>query len=117
MSADGAGRKAAIRAYGEGARPMGIFRVRNAARGASLVGPSKDLPAMLNRQRAQLRGHAHVNRELQRDWDELGAEAFAFEVLDTLEPRDTPGYDPAEELRALLELWREKLIASGEGLY
>ncbi len=114
---DGAGRKAAIRAYKEGARPMGIFRVRNTKTGRSLVGSSVDLPSMLNRQRAQLRGHAHASRALQRDWNELGAEAFAFEVLDTLEPRDTPGYQPADELRALLELWREKLVAAGEALY
>ncbi len=114
---DGAGRKAAIRAYKEGARPAGIFRVRNVGSGRSLVGASVDLPATLNRQRAQLRGHAHPSRALQRDWDALGAEAFAFEVVDTLEPRDTPGYHPADDLRALLELWRERLEAAGAGLY
>ncbi len=117
MSMDGPGRKAAIRAYKESARPMGIFRVRNTGSERSLVGASRDLPAMLNRQRAQLRGQAHGNRALQRDWNELGAEAFAFEVLDTLEPRELPGYDPADDLRALLELWREKLLTAGEALY
>ncbi len=114
---DGASRKAAVRAYREGARPMGIFRVTNTRSGRSLVGASKDLPSMLNRQRAQLRGQAHPNRVLQRDWNELGAEAFAFEVLDTLAPREEAAYDPAADLRALLELWREKLLASGGSLY
>ncbi len=117
MSLDGPGRKAAIRAYKEGARPMGVYRVRNVSSGRSLIGASKDLPAMLNRQRAQLRGGAHPNRSLLGDWNGLGAAAFAFEVLDTLEPREEAGYDPADDLRALLELWREKLLAAGEELY
>ncbi len=117
MSMDGAARKAAIRAYREGARPMGVFRVRNTRRGISLVGTSVDLPSMLNRQRAQLRGRAHPNRALQRDWNELGPNAFAFEALDTMEGREEPGYDPADDLRALLELWREKLVGGGERLY
>ncbi len=117
MSRDGPGRKAAIRAYKEGARPMGIFRVRNGRSGQSLVGSSVDVTSMLNRQRAQLRGRAHPNRALQRDFLELGGDAFAFEVLDTIAPREEVGYDPADDLRALLELWREKLVAAGEALY
>lgn len=102
-------RKALIRQYKESRRPMGVFRVRNTADGRSLVGTSVNLPAMLNRQRAQLRLGAHPNRALQRDWNELGAEAFEFEVLDTLTPSDAPDYDPSGDLRVLEDLWLEKL--------
>ena len=38
-----------------------------------------------------------------------GADAFAFEVVDTLAPADTPGYDPTEDLESLLALWMDKL--------
>jgi hypothetical protein len=38
--------------------------------------------------------------ELQRDWNALGPDAFAFEMLDRLEPRDEPGYDPRDDLCA-----------------
>ena len=102
-------RKALIRQYKESRRPMGVFRVRNTADGRSLVGTSIDLPAMLNRQRAQLRLGAHPNRALQKDWTELGAEAFEFEILDTLTPPDEPDYDPSGDLRVLEDLWLEKL--------
>jgi hypothetical protein len=110
-------RKALIRQYKESRRPMGVFRVRNTADGRSLVGTSVNLPAMLNRQRAQLRLGAHPNRALQKDWNELGAEAFEFEILDTLTPPDTPAYDPSGDLRVLEDLWLEKLSPFDERGY
>ena len=88
---------------------MGVYRVRNTVNERSLVAASVDLPAMLNRQRTQLRLGAHPNRTLQKDWNELGAEAFAFEVLDTLSPPDRPDYDPSDDLRVLEELWLDRL--------
>jgi hypothetical protein len=110
-------RKSLSREYKETARPIGVFRVHNTVNGKSFVGTSVDLPSMLNRQRAQLGFGGHPNRELQREWREMGAEAFAFEVLDTLQPREEPGHDPADELRALEALWLEKLSPYGERGY
>ena len=103
-------RKARIREYKESRRPMGVYRVRNTANGKSLVGSSLNLPAILNRHRAQLEMGLHANRALQRDWIEFGPEAFEFETLDTLKPPDQPGYDPSEDLRVLEEMWLEKLL-------
>jgi len=110
-------RKAKIRAYKETPRPMGVFRVRNVVSGRWLIGRSVDLPAALNRQRAQLRLGGHTNRALQADWNELGAEAFAFDVLDTLTRSDAPGYDPADDLRALEAMWEERLTAEEVSRY
>lgn len=104
-------RKAAARRYRETARPMGIWQVRCTATGRSLVGHSTDLPAMLNRQRAQLRLGAHRQGDLQADWHTHGEAAFTFEVLDTLEPRDEPGYDSRADLAELEALWRERLAS------
>ena len=102
-------RKALIREYKETPRPMGVYQIRNTATGKLLVGTSKDVPSMLNRHRAALRMGSHQNRELQKDWAEFGAEAFEFEVLDTLTPPERPDYDPSGDLRALEELWLDKL--------
>ncbi len=88
-------RRELVRAYKETARPMGVYRVRNTIDGRSLVGTSVDLPSILNRERTQLRFGGHPNAALQRDWNALGPDAFAFEVLDTLTPPDRAGYDPA----------------------
>lgn len=110
-------RKALIREYKESRRPMGVFRVLNTVNGKSFVGTSKDLPAMLNRQQAQLRMGGHPNRALQKDWEEFGAEAFEFEVLDTLAAPDRTDYDPTADLRALGELWLDKLSPYGSRGY
>src|SRR5437868_9380950 len=107
-------RKAAIREYKASRRPMGVYRVRNRVTGRAVVGSSTDLPAILNRHRAQLRLGAHPNPTLQQDWKDLGPETFEFDVLDTLQVPDRPDYDPTEDLRVLEALWREKL-SPGEG--
>ena len=102
-------RKALKREYKQAQHPMGIFRVRNLVHDRSFVGSTANLPAMLNRQRAQLSMGVHANRALQQDWDKLGPEAFAFDVLDEITPRDQPDYDPTADLQALEELWLDRL--------
>jgi hypothetical protein len=110
-------KKALRREYKENARPMGIYQVRNTVNGKVLIGTSVDLPSILNRQRGELRLGGHRNRALQQDWNEHGAEAFEFEILDTLPPSDRPSYDPSGDLKALEELWLEKLAPFGERGY
>jgi len=94
-----------------------VYRVRNTVNGRSLVGASPNLPGILNRQRFQLARGSHPDIALQKDWNELGPGAFTFEILDQLEPSSEPGYEPAEDLRVLLQMWLEKIRASGEQMY
>lgn len=110
-------RKELKRRYKETPRPAGVYRILNTRTGRTLLGTSVDAPAMLNRQRLQLRTGAHPNRSLQRDWNAGGADAFVFEVLDTLTPRDEPGFDLHEELRLLEQLWLEKLNLPDDDRY
>ena len=110
-------KKALTREYKENRRPMGVYQIRNTVNGKMLVGVSVDLPAILNRHRAELRMGGHRNRELQKEWTEFGAEAFEFEVLDTLTPPERSDYDPSGDLRALEELWLDKLSPFGDKGY
>jgi hypothetical protein len=110
-------RKAAIRAYKDTPRPAGVFGVRNRAEDRLYVGAAADLPAALNRQRFQLDGGLHPQRELQADWRRLGAAAFGLEVLDELEAPADPGADRSADLEALRDLWLEKLTDGGQALY
>jgi hypothetical protein len=103
------GRKALIRQYKETPRIMGVGVVRNLASGKSLVVAGRDLPSRLNRHRAELRLNAHSVEALQSDWNAQGADAFAFEVLDTITPSKQPDYDPTSDLQTLELLWLEKL--------
>lgn len=110
-------RKALVRDYKQTPRPAGVFRVRYAAAGRSLLGTSADLPGMLNRQRFQLEMGSHPSKALQADWNEAGADAFVIEELDRLDPPDDPDYDPADDLEALKAMWVERVTAAGDELY
>jgi hypothetical protein len=111
-------RKAIKRRYKEGRRPMGVFCLRNLRDGRRLVLSSVDLPSMFNRLRMQLRTGTCVKYpELQRDWKELGAEAFSFEVLEQLEPAPDPAWDPSSDLETLEGLWLEELAPYDERGY
>ncbi len=111
------GRRALIRRYKETPRPMGVFRVHNTVSDRSLVGASRDLPSVLNRERFQLGHGSHPIRALQEDWNRLGPEAFVFEVLDTLSPADRSESQLADDLAVLERLWLEKLAPYGERGY
>jgi hypothetical protein len=110
-------RKELKRQYKETLRPMGAYRVLNTLNGKALIATSADVNAILNRHRAQLGFGSHPDGELQHDWDTMGANAFTFEVLDTLEPNEEPGYDPANDLAVLGELWLERISPGREPGY
>jgi hypothetical protein len=102
-------RKDLVRGYHETPRPMGVYRVYCAATGHGVIGASRDLPSALNRQRAQLSLGGHPDKPLQEDWNQRGADAFVFEVLDTMEPGDDPSRDPSGDLEELAQMWRARL--------
>ncbi len=110
-------RKELIRRYKETPRPMGIFRVHNTIADKSFVGASRDLPSVLNRERFWLKHGGHPNRALQEDWNRLGPEAFAFEVLDTLSASERSDRELSDDLDVLEQLWLEKLAPWGERGY
>lgn len=110
-------RKARIREYKQNALPAGVYLVRNTRTGRSLIGLTPNLPGMLNRQRFQLEMGAHPDKELQSDWNELGPEAFEFEVLDRLESSGDPDSDQDKDLKVLVAMWLEKLSEAGVALY
>ena len=111
-------RKALIRAYREQRPVMGVYRIRRRDTGRAFVGTSVNVPAIFNRERLQLRFGAHGIASLQQDWNALGEDAFEFEMLDALEwPDNAPDYRPADDLAALLEMWKERLALTPELTY
>ena len=106
---DKSARKEMKREYLETRHPIGIFRIHNKTNGKSFVATSLNLTTAFNGQLARLNFGGHPSAALQEEWKQLGADAFEFEVLDTLTPSETPGYDPTEELKVLEELWLDRL--------
>ena len=110
-------RKARIREYKDTPHPMGIYQIKNKVNGKILIGSSVNLPAIINRCKAELKIGSYRNIVLQQEWKQFGSENFEFNELENLEPTDDPTYDPAEDLYVLEALWMEKLAPFGDKGY
>jgi len=102
-------KKALTRQYKETPRTAGVAVARNKSNGKVFLFGGVDIPALINRHRAQLKMGGHPNRALQADWREFGADAFDFEIVDTLPTPEVPDFDAREDVAALEALWLEKL--------
>jgi hypothetical protein len=110
-------RKEINRAYQERVKPSGVFQVKNLANGKILLGSSLNLEGPLNKHRFMLQINSHPNKELQKDWNELGPDKFTFEILETVQIQDNPNFNLKDELTLLEEIWLEKLQPFGERGY
>ena len=107
-------RKEINREYQERVKPSGVFQVKNLANGKVLLGSSLNLVGPLNKHRFMLRINSHPNKELQKDWNELGEDQFSFEILEVVQVPDNPNFNLNDELTLLEEIWLEKLQPFGE---
>lgn len=96
---------------------MGVFLIRNTVNDKVLVGSSLNLPGIINRHKFQLTNGNHPNQQLQSDWNELGSNKFAFEIVDELPERAGAEVDYRTELNSLEQLWLEKLQPFGDRGY
>jgi hypothetical protein len=103
------------REYKETPLPIGVFQIRNLTNKKVFIGSSLNLNGIFNRHRFALNAGSHQNKSLQADWNFLGAEQFAYEVLEELEPREN--LNIKKELEFLEDLWLEKLAPYGERGY
>ncbi len=110
MDSRKARQKSLVQDYKKQPKKLGAYCIRNTTNSKCFVGVSRDLDARINRHRFELRSNSEqVSTELQRDWNTLGPDGFTFTILDTIEPPDTPQYDPTEDLQVLEQLWFEQL--------
>jgi hypothetical protein len=108
---------AAKRNYKLNHRPMGVFQIRNKTNDWVYVDSSINLPGTINRHTFALKAGIHASKPLQADWNELGEDAFEFETLEPVAPRDDPNYNYAADLEVLQDLWLEKLEPYGDKGY
>lgn len=105
------------RQYKQTIQPMGIYQIRNINNGKIFIGFTKNLNAVFNSIRLQLKTGTFVNRELQMDFNEIGETQFAFEIVDRLEPKEDPQYDYTDDLKTLEVMWLEKIQPFGNNGY
>jgi len=78
-------RKEAIAEYKNRKTPRGTFSVRFADDGPTWVDATPDLDAAKNRLLSTLRQGAHLNQDLQAEWNARGESRFRYEVLEKLD--------------------------------
>ncbi|HEU5430443.1 MAG TPA: GIY-YIG nuclease family protein [Thermomicrobiales bacterium] len=109
---DKARRKELRAQQGQTPPEAGVYLIRNNATGKGLLGVTPNLGSVRNKLTfAQSTGTAAVlDRRLHDDIRRFGADAFTFDVLETLDV--TPDMPPTAiqaDLATLEQLWREKL--------
>jgi group I intron endonuclease len=103
------------REYKDKKKEAGVFQIRNTVNSKVFLGSSLNLQGPLNSHRFMLGIGSHRNKPLQNDWNEFGANAFVFEILEKV--KDEPGFDIGDELTLLEQIWIEKLQPFGEKGY
>ena len=89
---------------------MGIFQIKNLVNGKIFVGRGLNVQGIINSAKFQLEHGSHPNSELQRDFKQYGIGNFSYEVVDYLDTKeDSPDYDYTRDLKALEDMWLEKL--------
>ena len=95
---------------------IGVFQIRNTTNDKILLGSCEDLSGIMNRHRFQLQNDIHPNRGLQKDWQQLGPDKFAFEILEELNPPDSQ-FDAKKELELMEDMWLARLRPFGKRGY
>lgn len=96
--------------YKEMKTPMGAIIIKNSINGKVFLDVSKDTKSKINRHRFQLKSGLHNIKELQKDWNELGEDAFSIEVLEELKyDEKEENKDYTEELEIMKVIWQERL--------
>jgi group I intron endonuclease len=69
-------------------KQAGVYTILNLVTGRCYVGSSNHIPHRWDCHLSRLNNGKHANRALQTDWDALGADAFAWTVVERCETRD-----------------------------
>lgn len=97
---------------------MGLFIVRCKRNNKVYIQTTNDLRTVQNGILVRLNGGMHPNRELQKEWDALGKDAFTMEVLEKLAYGDDASKtDYSEELDLLLAMWEDEMVKQGKEIY
>lgn len=94
---------------------MGVIQLTNKINGKIFIAACSNLKNKWMRIQSQMAMGIHSNTQLVRDWEEFGAEAFTYEVL---EEKEADGVtDMRWELKQMEKPWLEKLQPYGSRGY
>lgn len=107
------GRKALLREYKERKVEAGIYAVRCLATDQVWVGSTADLSTRQNGIWFSLRLGSHREKSLQAAWTAHGADAFAFEPVETIDVEGLDRFGRDSRLKERRQHWIAALNATG----
>ncbi|MDD2619871.1 MAG: GIY-YIG nuclease family protein [Syntrophomonadaceae bacterium] len=94
----------------------GVYQIKNTQNQKIFIASTRNLRT-LNGKQTQLKSGFFMNKALNEELKEFGAEAFIIEVLEVLEKKEEPFFDEKDALKKLEAKWLEKLQPFGERGY
>lgn len=94
--------------YKETKVEAGVYQIRNTVNNKVFIGSTRNLKTLKGK-RFELEVGTNTNKVLQSEWNQYGKDAFSFEVLEVLKPKETGFFDAKRELKKLEEMWLEKI--------
>ncbi|WML32867.1 GIY-YIG nuclease family protein [Clostridium sp. OS1-26] len=108
-------RKELLEEYKQIKTYMGVTKITNTVSGKIFIAAYPNLKNQWLTIQGKLVMSRHPNSQLQKDWKELGDEAFTYEVLEEKEADEVT--DMRWELKQIEKPWLEKLQPYGERGY
>lgn len=97
---------------------MGIFIIRSKVNNKCYLQSTQDLRGVMNGAKVRLMSNMHPYKELQKEWNEYGADNFTIEILENLQyDKDESKTDYTEDLALLQMIWEEKLAKEDMEFY
>jgi len=103
--------------YAQTVQPMGVYQVKNLANGKIFIDSGQNIQGKINSCKFQLSHGFFMNKALQEDFNRIGLDNFAFEIIDLLEPKEDTKMDYTDDLKMLEKMWIEKLQPFNENGY
>lgn len=94
----------------------GVYEIKNIVNGKVFIGSTRNMKT-LNGRKFELEAGSSTNKELQKEWNEFGREAFQFTPVEYLKKPETGFFDEKRSLQKLEEEWLEKVQPYGERGY
>ena len=108
-------RKELLEQYKQIKTYIGIIQIKNNVNGKIFIDTCSNLKNRWFTLKWNLDMGRHPNSKLQKDWNELGQDAFAYEVLEKKEADKVD--DIRWELKKMKKKWLEKLQPYGDKGY
>ncbi|MEC0246863.1 GIY-YIG nuclease family protein [Paenibacillus chitinolyticus] len=105
-----------IRQFKEMETEAGVYQIRNTTNDKIFVESSPNFKN-INGRTFELNIGSHLNKELQKDWTELGEEMFVFEVLEIVEKKKSGYFDLKDALKKMERKWLDRLQPYGDKGY